>query len=218
VRRLAVAGLVVAALWFARPLAAHAEESAAPSAHEAAASAHEASGEAEHEQPASVSPVKLGLQFLNFGVLVFILGFFGGKAVNKALLQRHEQLKADLVAAADERAAAEGRAKLQEQRLATLELEIEAIRAGIRGEAESEKARLIALAEERAKRIQEETKFLLDQQVKEAEAQLRREVAEAAVKIAEQIVIRSLDARDQKRLLDTFVEDIAKASAPGRAV
>ena len=55
---------------------------------------------------------------------------------------------------------------------------------------------------------------MLDQQVKEAEVTLRHEVAEAAVKIAEQIVIKSLDGRDQRRLLDTFVADIATPGDP----
>ena len=94
---------------------------------------------------------------------------FGGPAINKALLARHTQLKAELASAAEARAAAEARLAEQEKRLAALEHEIAAIQAGIKQEAEVEKARLIATAEERAKRIQEETSFLLDQQVKEAE-------------------------------------------------
>jgi F-type H+-transporting ATPase subunit b len=179
--------------------------------HEGAA-AHEGG---EHEPELDTG--KLALQLLNFGVLVAVVAFFGGKAVNKALLARHQQLKADLVAASDARAAAEQRAAVQEKRLASLETEIAGIRAGIKEEAEAEKQRLIAAAEERARRIGDETKFLLDQQVKEAEATLRREVAEAAVKIAEQLVTRSLTGADQQRLVDTFVADAAAQSAPGRS-
>ena len=69
--------------------------------------------------------------------------------------------------------------------------------------------RLIAMAEERAKRIREETTFVLDQQVKEAEERLRREVAVAAVDLAEQMVRKALGAADQQRMLDTFVADVA---------
>src|SRR5262249_47369094 len=147
---------------------------------------------------------------MNFAVLVGIIGWFGGRAVNKALLARHEQLKADLVSASEARAAAEKRAAEQEKRLASLETEIDGIRAGIKQEAEAEKQRLIAAAEERARRIGEETTFLLDQQVKEAEATLKREVAEAAVKIAEQLVTGALHGGDQQRLVDTFVENAGR--------
>jgi len=197
--------------------AARADEPAA-SGGEAAQATGQPQGEpsGEHEAP-HLDGGKLALQFFNFAVLAFILAWFGGKALNKSLLARHEQLKADLASASAARAAAEGRAAEQEKRLASLETEIESIRTGIKAEAEAEKQRLIALAEERARGIGEETKFLLDQQVKQAEATLRIEVVEAAVKIAEQLVTRSLDARDQRRLLDTFVADVAgdaPASAP----
>jgi F-type H+-transporting ATPase subunit b len=184
------------------------------------AEAHATHGAAKHEHEAEPEPKldvgKLAFQLINFAVLAAILGWFGGRAINKALLARHQQLKADLVAASEARALAEQRAAVQEKRLGTLETEIEAIRAGIKQEAEAEKQRLIATAEERAKRIGDETKFLLDQQVKEAEATLKREVAEAAVKIAEQLVIRSLNSGDQQRLVDTFVADAGKP-APGRS-
>jgi F-type H+-transporting ATPase subunit b len=152
---------------------------------------------------------KLAAQLFNFAALAFILIKFGGPAVSKALTARHQQLKADLAAAAEAKAAAEKRLAVQEKRLSSLEQEIAGIRAGIKHEAEAEKARLIELAEERARRIQEETKFLLDQQVKQAEADLRREAARMAVDMAEQMVKRSFDASDQKRLVDGFVGDVA---------
>jgi F-type H+-transporting ATPase subunit b len=211
---------LAAALVLAAPALAHAEgEAAAEHAtaeHEAAdhgAADHEGAGDAAEHAP-KLDLGKLGLQLLNFAVLAGILGWFGGKAINKALVTRHDQLKADLVAASEARASAERRAAEQETRLDSLETEIAGIRAGIKQEAEAEKQKLIAAAEERSKRIGEETKFLLDQQVKEAEASLRREVAEAAVKIAEQLVTRSFVAADQQRLVDTFVNDASLP--PGR--
>jgi F-type H+-transporting ATPase subunit b len=180
---------------------------------EHAAAEHAEGGEHGGGHEASLDTGKLVFQLINFAVLVGVLGFFGGKAINKALLERHKQLKADLVTASEARAAAEKRAAEQEKRLESLETEIAGIRASIKDEAEAEKQRLIAAAEERARRIGDETKFLLDQQVKEAEATLKREVAEAAVKIAEALVTKSLTGADQQRLVDTFVTDAAKTPA-----
>lgn len=167
----------------------------------------------EHGETPEIHTKSLVLQFLNFGVLVFILVKFGGPAINKALSARHTQLKADLASAETARAEAEARLARQEARLAALEQEIADIQSGVKQEAEAEKARLIALAEERAKRIREETTFALDQQVKEAEANLRREVALAAVQAAEQIVRKSMDGRDQQRLVDSFVTDVGTPAA-----
>jgi F0F1-type ATP synthase membrane subunit b/b' len=68
------------------------------------------------------------------------------------------------------------------------------------------------MAEERARRIREESEFIIEQQVKQAEEDLRREVAAAAVALAEKIVRNQLGASDQQRLIDSFVGDIASAN------
>ncbi len=151
----------------------------------------------------------LALQLLNFGALLFILIRFAGPAVNKALKARHEQLKTDLDEANRLRLAAEARFKVQEQRLANLELEIATMRDNIRKEAESEKARLIAAAEERARRIQQDTRFQLEQQVKEAEIRFKQEVAAAAVKIAENLLRKSVGSEDEQRLTQGFIKEMS---------
>jgi F-type H+-transporting ATPase subunit b len=174
-------------------------------------------GEVPQEEKEGTPPIntkKLVLQLVNFGVLVFILVRFGGPAINKALSARHQQLKADLAAAETARAEAEARLARQEARLAKLEQEIGDIQAGVKQEAEAERDRLVALAEERAKRIREETSFALDQQVKEAESNLRRETALAAVQLAEQIVKTSMNGGDQQRLVDAFVADVGNGTTP----
>ncbi len=171
------------------------------------------------EHTPSIDAKKLALQFLNFGVLLFILVKFGGGAVNKSLTARHQQLKADLASSAALRSAAEAKLAEQEKRLGSLENEIADMRRLLKAEAEAEKATLIAAAEERARRIKAETGFLVEQQVREAEVRLRRESAEAALKIAEEILRRSVGAGDQQRLLDTFIGDVESATpATGRVV
>jgi F-type H+-transporting ATPase subunit b len=174
----------------------------------------EEGGEAEHaEHTPSIDLKKLALQFLNFAVLLFILIKFGGGAINKALAARHQQLKADLASAAELRAIAEAKLGRQEARLASLENEIADMRRGIKAEAEAEKSRLIAAAEERASRIKTETAFMVDQQVREAEVRLRRESADTALKVAEEILRRAIGTGDQQRLLDTFVTDVEQPIA-----
>ncbi len=147
-------------------------------------------------------------QLINFGILLFVLIKFGGKAVNQTLRTRHEQLKSDLAEAATLRADAETRLREQDKRLANLEHEIAALRASMRQEAEHEKSRLVAAAEERARRVKDETAFLLQQQIKEAELRFRREVSEAALKIAEDTLRRSVNPEDERRLASSFVTGI----------
>jgi F-type H+-transporting ATPase subunit b len=208
--------LAVVVFVLAAPVAALADEEAhegAGESHHAAAGEGEGEGEhgGAHEAP-SLDLAKLGWQFLNFGILVFILIKFGGPPVTKALQARHDQIKTDLASAAEARAAAQARFEQQEKRLLALEHEIADIARNIKQEAEAEKVRLIAIAEERAQRIREESEFIIEQQVKQAEEDLRREVAAAAVALAEKIVRSQIVAGDQQRLIDTFVGDVASAN------
>ena len=172
----------------------------------------------EGERAPAVNGKNLALQLINFLVLLGILVYFGGRAVNKALLARHEQLKAELAAAAAARTQAEQRLRQHEARLAGLEREIAAMRAGIKQEAQIEKQLLIAAAEERAKRVREETVFAIEQQVKEAQITLRRDVAEHALRVAEDILRRTVDANDQRRLLEGFMNEVADAASDSPGV
>jgi len=207
-RLLAIVGaLSLPALAFAQ----EGEHAAAGEAHEAAGEGHgEGHGEhgEAHEAP-TLDWGRLGWQIMNFGALLFLLVKFGGPPVAKALAARHQQIKSDLASAAETRAAAQARFEQQEKRLASLEQEIATIAASIKQEAEAEKARLIALSEERARRIREESEFIIEQQVKQAEEDLRREVAAAAVALAEKIVRSQMGPGDQQRMIDSFVGDIA---------
>jgi F-type H+-transporting ATPase subunit b len=177
--------------------------------------AAEHAGGAEHEGHHGVDPKSLALQGVNFAVLLFILIKFGGGAINKSLRARHDQLKVDLEEARKVRAAAEARFEQQEKRLANLENELNTMRAAIRQDAENEKNRLIKSAEEKARFVQDETKFQLDQQVKEAEQRFRAEVAQAAVKVAEELLRRSVTPSDEQRLTQGFVAELGATRTEG---
>ncbi|HEY5285318.1 MAG TPA: ATP synthase F0 subunit B, partial [Polyangia bacterium] len=146
------------------------------------------------------------------GVLLFLLIWFGGRAMNKALRARHEQLKTDIGEAARLRDEATKKFEAQEQRVRDLEKEIAALRASMHQDAEREQARLLEAAQERAKRISDEVRFQLDQQVKTAELSLRAEVASASIKLAEQLVRKAVTMDDERRLAQDFVAGFAGAA------
>ena len=191
--------------------------SAMPEAHAApsqAAAHSEGHGEG-HGQHGGVDAKTLALQLLNFGVLLFILIWFGGRAISKSLRGRHEQLKTDIEGAAHRRAQAEQRFREQEGRMANLEKELLALRAEVQQAGERERARLLEGAQEKAKRIQEETRFQLEQQVKEAELRLRAEVASTAIKVADELLKRSVGPEDERRLAQEFAAGANQPQAGG---
>ena len=169
---------------------------------------------ADHGEHAGFSGKTFALQLLNFGVLLFLLIRFGGRAMNKALRARHEQLKGDIGEAARLRDEAARKFQAQEQRVTNLEKEIAVLRTSIRQDAEREQARLLEGAQERAKRIQEDMRIQLGQQVKEAELLLRAEVASASVKLAEELVRKSVTTDDERRLAREFVAGFDVPAGP----
>jgi F-type H+-transporting ATPase subunit b len=197
------------------------EGMAAGHGHEGPGKAHgegDAEHLADHGEHTGFSTKTFTLQLLNFGVLLFILIWFGGRAMNKSLRARHEQLKGDINEAARLRDEAAQKFKAQDQRVADLEKEIAVLRASLRQDAEREQARLIEGAQERAKKIQDEMRFQLNQQVKEAELLLRAEVASASVKLAEELVRKSMNTDDERRLAQEFVAGFDGPTGPGGAV
>ena len=220
---LAALAIALLAAWPLRAARAEADDPAHAVAAEGAAGEGVAHGEREGEHAPAINGKNLALQLLNFAVLLAILIKFGGGAINKALAARHELLKKEVAEATAARAQAQDLLRKQEARMAGLEREIEAMRAGIKQEAQVEKAQLIAAAEERVKRVREETLFAIEQQVKEAHIALRRDVAEQVLRVAEEILRRAVDANDQRRLLESFMNEVAgpTAGAPdvvGKAV
>ncbi len=176
----------------------------------ASGSEHGAEHAAEHvaEHGAHLDLKALALQLFNFSILLFMIIKFGGGGVKKALANRHSTLKQEIATANQLRADAESRLAEQEKRLANLEKEIADMRQKAHENAQSEKARLVATAEEKANRITAETKFLIEQQVKQAEQSFRAEVAMAAASLAEQLVRKSIGPADHGRLVDGFVGEL----------
>ena len=179
-----------------------------PAGHDEHASAAE-HGHGEHgSEHAAFSGKTFALQLINFSVLLFLLIWFGGRSMNKALRAKHDQLKAEIDTATRQRDEAKRAYEAQEQRVAGIEKEVAALRASMRADAEREQAALLAGAQERARKIQDEMRLQLDQQVKEAEAILRAEVASASVKLAEELLRTSVNPDDERRLAREFVAGV----------
>jgi hypothetical protein len=92
--------------------------------HEAALGKHGQAAAGHGSGHGGIDAKTLALQFLNFGALLFILIYFGGRAFSKALRNRHNQLKAEIDSAASQKALAQQRFQEQESRLANLEQEL----------------------------------------------------------------------------------------------
>jgi len=145
---------------------------------------------------------------VNFAILVSLLVKFLSKPLGTFLKRRQAEVKKALEEAERARSEAEKKAKEYEARLARMDEEIQGIHQALREEGEREKARLIREAEQMAEKIREQAQVTARQEIRAAQRVLREEMADLAVRLAEEIVKRGITEADQKRLVEEYIDQM----------
>jgi F-type H+-transporting ATPase subunit b len=154
--------------------------------------------------PSILSSTEFWAAIENFGLLVFVLWWFGRKPIAEFLGSRRREMKQAIDEAAAMKAKAEARYKEYTERLGQLDQELEKLKADIARGAEEDKKRILLEAEEAAQRMRKETEALVDQHAQALSSELRREMVEAATRSARQVLQAGISADDQRRLAEDF--------------
>jgi F-type H+-transporting ATPase subunit b len=152
--------------------------------------------------------LKLVIQFINFGILVFVLVKFGGKPLKDFLKKRHDTVREKIDEAEKLLKEAERAKAVYDEKLAGLESEIQAFRKSAMEAVEIEKSRVIEEAEGLAKRIREQAQLAYDQEMRAAIEKIRMEVAERTIALATQKVKDSFGPEDHSRMVDEFIQKV----------
>jgi len=143
-------------------------------------------------------------RLFNFAILVGGLAYFVAKPLKNALAGRREGIEEELKKAREAAEHAELRFAEYDAKLTSAEEEIEQIKIDIRNEAEQEKQRIIAEAEEMAAKIKEDSGKTAEHEIEKARLVLRQEAAELAVELAKDILKDSFNREDQARLVEEY--------------
>ena len=95
-----------------------------------------------------------------------------------------------------------------EQKLILLDKKVEEIYKQIRAEGEIEKKRIIEEAMKLAEKIKEQTRFTAEQEIKKAREEIKGEIAQVAVEMAEEILRNEMTAADHERLIKEYLEKV----------
>lgn len=152
---------------------------------------------------------------LNFGVLVFLVVRFGRKPIAAALVKRKQTIMHDIDVAKKLKRDAKDRLKVYKQKFATIEETLAELTAEHVAQAEVEKKRILADAEERRLRMRRDAEFRIEQELKAARVELLNEAVVGAVVAAEELLKRRVAAADFERVNDDYLASVAKAMAPG---
>jgi F-type H+-transporting ATPase subunit b len=137
---------------------------------------------------------------------------FGKKPFKEYLKNRHVTVKERIEEG--ERLLKEAREvkALYAEKLAGLPAEIEAFRAAALKEAEAERAKIVAEAEDLAARIREQARLAYEQEMREALSRVRAEVVAHTVKTAEEVVRKRFTKEDHDRMVEDFIRNVGSVT------
>lgn len=145
------------------------------------------------------------IQIINFVLLLLLLRKFLYSPFVAKMEERTRAIKLSLEEAQAARAQAAKQQEENAERLRAAHAEAEAIRARALKDAAEEQRKLVEAARVESQRLVESAKAQLEAETRKAREELRREVADLAVAVAEKLVRKSLRDEDHRRILDDAV-------------
>jgi F-type H+-transporting ATPase subunit b len=150
------------------------------------------------------------IQLLNFLILLAILHRLLYKPLLAKMEERSAAIKTSLEAAEAARAAAAKQQEENAERLRAAYAEAQAIRAAALKEAADEQRKLVETARREAQQLVDSAKAQTEADIRRAREELRREVTEIAVSVAEKLVRKSLRDEEHRRLVDDAIARIGR--------
>ncbi len=193
----------------------HESEAHEAAEHESGHDAHGGHGELTFKGVVT-SPEFIGT-VVNFVALLVLFARVIRKKGNPALAERRKQVEAELEEAKRLRAEAEARHMETATRLEKLDQEMVQIRGDMIKAGEAERDRIVAQAEEKAARMRKDTRFLIDQQIKQLRKDLTREAAGAAVVAAQELLQSATTDADQDRLAEAYLARLDQVIEEGQS-
>ncbi|MBZ5653872.1 MAG: ATP synthase F0 subunit B [Acidobacteriia bacterium] len=150
---------------------------------------------------------------VNFAIIVFVVVWFGRKAVPGMLRNRNESIQRALEEARAASQEANRRLAVIENRLRQLDVEIGQMQANAEKEGEAEDARIKAAAEEDIRKVAESAEQEIAAAAKLARRELTSHTADLAIALARKQI--HVDANTDQVLVRTFASKLAQDGGKG---
>jgi len=150
----------------------------------------------------------IALKFVNFFGLIAILYFALRKSVPTALKSRRDSIAKELRSALEAKEAAEKKLDDYKRKVSHLQDEVAKLKEDYKTEGAKQKERILAEAAEAAEAIRKNAQAAGEREVRRISDELRTEAVAKALELAEQILIKSYGAEDQKKALEQTIGKI----------
>ena len=145
---------------------------------------------------------------MNFSVLFIALFLLLRKPAANALNARITGIKEQLEELETKKAEAEKQLSEYNERLSLLDKEAEELIQGYIKQGEEAKVRIIETAESTAVKLEEQAKRHIEHEFERAKTELQEEIMQQALVKAEEIISTKINAEDQDRLVDEYLEKV----------
>ncbi len=155
---------------------------------------------------------ELVVSIIAFAIVFFFVWKWGVPALNAALAARQEAINAQLEAAEAAKVEAQTLLADYESQLADAKAEANRIAEEARESADEVKAGIIERAESEAEQIKGRAQDELEAERERVAGELRRQVADLSIDVAERVVGLSLDDESQRELVDRYIDELGGVS------
>jgi len=145
---------------------------------------------------------------MNFAVLFIALFFLLKKPLSNALNARITGIKEQLEELEAKKAEAEKQLSEYNEKLSLLDQEAEKLIEEYIKQGEEAKTRIIEAAESTAGKLEEQAKRHIEHEFQQAKKDLQEEIMQKALVKAEEIITTKINAEDQDRLVDEYLEKV----------
>jgi F-type H+-transporting ATPase subunit b len=170
-------------------------------------------GEAAHGGGHGISPTKITdfiWRTVNFLVFAGILIYLVAKPAKEFFAKRTSDISESFEDLEAKKAEAEAALQAAQTRLAEVDAEREKLMEMFLAEGEAEKAKIIEKAEMVASRIKEMAALSIAQETKKATQELKKEVAEQATQMAEELIKKEITPTDQNKLVEEYLQKVVE--------
>lgn len=161
------------------------------------------------------STIELGqslMTLVSFAILVYFIHRFAWKPIMSILDERADRIEKDLTTAKDKSEQSQKLSQEAEEAIVNAQIEASNIIEEAKAQANPVKEQIINQAREEARKIKADAKIEVEQQRQRAATEMKTEVTDIAVAIADKILQREINADDQQRLIEEFIEGLAVES------
>jgi F-type H+-transporting ATPase subunit b len=144
-------------------------------------------------------------QIIAFVLLAIFLVKVLKKPMLAFLIKRKEEIKNSLDQAKKKEMEAQRLLGEWEKKLEFMSREITELHQSIQLEGDAERRRIIDRAQEEGARIRKQAQVIAEQEVKKAQASLKKEMVNLSVELADNLLKKAIQPQDQERLVKEYI-------------